>query len=259
MSRRPSSNASQRSQRTVTRLTGGLLVSLVFTLPADRLFLDRRDLSPWYLLLVFPAGLLTWLIIERPIRALERSIEPRLALLAGRRYRLGSIVGVEVYAHWSLVALVAALLPAATAWMEATATLLFAYVAVLVVHEVGHVIAARSQGCEVDAVEIRALHGFTFFSIPFRRRSAILIAWGGVIAQMLIALPACVLLYARREAGLGAVQLGLAVLGPWSVAMAALNLLPFPGLDGRQAWMFLPRWQGISTDASARARGWNGR
>jgi Zn-dependent protease len=252
-------NASQRPQTTVTRLTGGLLVSLMFTLPASRLFIDHKDLSPWYLLLVLPAGLLTWVIIERPIRALERRIERGLALLAGRRYRLGRVVGVEVYADWSLVALAAVLLPAAATWLEATAPVLLAYVAVLVVHEVGHAIVARSQGCEVDAIEIRAVHGFTSFSIPSRRRSAILIAWGGVIAQMIIAVPACVLLYARREAGLGAVQLGLGVLGPWSVAMAALNLLPLPGLDGREAWMFLPKRQGTSADASTRARGWNKR
>jgi Zn-dependent protease len=69
-----------------------------------------------------------------------------------------------------------------------------------------------------------------------------LIAWGGVAAQAVIGVPLVLWIiffgYTRFEA----VNAVLAILGGYSLCVAAFNLLPIPGLDGSIAWGIIPEW-----------------
>ncbi len=106
----------------------------------------------------------------------------------------------------------------------------------ILAHETGHALLARRFGLRVERINLHAFGGSCEWSgdtSPWQRS---VIAWGGVAVQALI---------------LGVTLALLAVLGPPRSLSAAelvdvftttnlwiigLNLLPFPPLDGAEAW-----------------------
>jgi Zn-dependent protease len=68
------------------------------------------------------------------------------------------------------------------------------------------------------------------------------IAWGGVIAQAIIAFPLLLWLFFFGYTRFDAVNAVLAILGGYSICVAAFNLLPFRGLDGSIAWSIIPEY-----------------
>jgi hypothetical protein len=114
---------------------------------------------------------------------------------------------------------------------------------ILVVHEWGHVIAARRMQCIVFAVEIYPMHGKTKYSEPWSRSADAVIAWGGVAAQLVMAVPACIALALRPAFDLTPGWGALAVLGPLNIVIALLNLYPHRDLDGGRAWSLISRRQ----------------
>jgi len=76
--------------------------------------------------------------------------------------------------------------------------------------------------------------------MPWSRFDHCVIAWGGVIAQAVVAAP--ILLYVNifgytRFQSVNAV---LGLLGFFSIGVAAFNLLPIGRLDGSIAWGLIP-------------------
>jgi membrane-associated protease RseP (regulator of RpoE activity) len=148
--------------------------------------------------------------------------------------------GVPVYVHWSVL-LIAILILLNVIHHPATSLLgLTAYLGVLLIHESGHLIAAQRMRCEVFSIKLYPVFGVIKFEMPWSKFDHCVIAWGGLIAQAVVAIPVIgwVLLfgYTRFEA-LNAV---LALLGFFSAAMAVFNLLPIPPLDGATAWAIIP-------------------
>jgi Zn-dependent protease len=146
------------------------------------------------------------------------------------------IRGVPVAVHWSVPVIGALIVLSALRRPVVTLVALAAYLAVLVVHELGHAVAARRRGCAVWSVDLYPIHGVTRISAPRSPWDAGVIAWGGVTAQALVAVPlvlwVLVFGYTRWEAA----NAVLALLGFFSLLVAVLNLLPVPHLDGPQAW-----------------------
>jgi membrane-associated protease RseP (regulator of RpoE activity) len=58
----------------------------------------------------------------------------------------------------------------------------------------------------------------------------------------LVALPLMVWLALFGYTRIGAINAVLAILGPFSLLVAAFNLLPAPRLDGAIAWNLIPEW-----------------
>ena len=224
--------------RVVDRLTGSLLVAFALLLPAGILLLGSGDRSPWYLLLLVPLGALIWRIGELCLRRWAARIKAWLSGLEERSVQVGHVRGVPILLHWSLAALLLVLLPAAVLWPMGVVVLAGCHVFTMLLHESGHAVVARHERCEVDAILVGAVHGVTRYSIPFRRRSATLIAWGGVAAQAVVALPTCVAWYLSRTSGVDLTNVALVMLGPVNGMFAIINLAPLPGLDGAQAWAF---------------------
>jgi Zn-dependent protease len=67
-----------------------------------------------------------------------------------------------------------------------------------------------------------------------------LIAWGGVVAQAIVALPFVSWVVLFGYSRLEPVNAVLALLGFFSVGVAIFNLLPIPPLDGAIAWQIVP-------------------
>jgi membrane-associated protease RseP (regulator of RpoE activity) len=152
------------------------------------------------------------------------------------------IKGVSVYVRWSVLLVAMLILLNVIHHPLALLLGLTAYLAVLLIHESGHLIAAQKLHCEVFSIELYPVFAITKFQTPWSRFDHCVIAWGGVIAQTIVALPIVGWLmlfgYSRFEP-LNAV---LVLLSFFSLAVAAINLFPIPPLDGAIAWAIFPEF-----------------
>ena len=150
------------------------------------------------------------------------------------------IMGARLHLHWSALALAAALL---ASWIRQPVLALEAvgsYFGVLLLHEIGHAAMARRLGYAATDIRLSLLHGGCEHDAPDTRRDEALIAWGGVLAQLAIALPLIALAQVPAFAALPAAAIPIAGFGYFSVLVALFNLAPVPPLDGARAWRLLP-------------------
>lgn len=155
-------------------------------------------------------------------------------------YELMEVRGVKVFAHWSVLLIGAAISLAALEDPLPSIAVLVSYYAVILIHECGHLILAQRKGCKVWSVELYPLWGITCFSEPYSRFDRCAIAWGGVIAQAIVAVPIVIWLQTFGYSHSRAANAVLAILGFFSLSVAAFNLLPFWPLDGLMAWQIVP-------------------
>ncbi|HZR64007.1 MAG TPA: M50 family metallopeptidase [Terriglobales bacterium] len=117
---------------------------------------------------------------------------------------------------------------------------LTAYVGILLVHECGHMVVAQRLKCEVFSIELYPIFGFCRFEAPWSRFDHCVIAWGGVIAQAIVATPSVAYVLVFGYTRFNSLNAVLALLGFFSIGVAIFNLLPFRGLDGFMAWRIIP-------------------
>ncbi len=160
--------------------------------------------------------------------------------------RVMQVRGVPVFFHWTAAFNLLAGLPAVMYQPWAGVVTAACLVSVLLVHEAGHAFVARRRRCSVYWIELRAFHGLTSYGQPASSRDAVAIAWGGVLAQGLIAIAAYGVM--SVWGGMPNMVAGAAfrALGLMNLLIAAINLLPVAGLDGETAWRILrrrPKWR----------------
>jgi Zn-dependent protease len=144
--------------------------------------------------------------------------------------------GAPVRAHWTLP--LAALIfgqgrLAPGFWLG--------FVLLVLVHEVGHALIVRRVRCRVIAIDVHALGGACRWQGDPTARQRAAIAWGGVLAQVVLFAAACVWI---EVAGDPRTRFGADVLDAFvstNVLMILLNLLPVAPLDGAEAWKILRR------------------
>jgi stage IV sporulation protein FB len=156
-------------------------------------------------------------------------------------YPLGTTrwFGASLHVHLSVLVAAAVLaLTAADSPIFAVAALL-SLLALILLHEFGHAWVAHTLGYSVHGIWFGLIHGRCTFDTPETEWDRCLIAWGGVSAQLLIAVPICLLdaLWHRPIGFLGPVVL---ILGYWSLVTIVYNLIPSQGFDGKIAWRILP-------------------
>jgi Zn-dependent protease len=160
-----------------------------------------------------------------------------------RLSELTEIRKVKVFVHWSAFPIgAAAILLGALGGPGRLLALagLVAYYGVIFIHECGHMVAAQCRGCEVSSIELYPIGGITRFSEPDSRVDQCAIAWGGVVAQIIVGLPLAAWVVAFGYTRFQPVNAILAILGFFSLSVAALNLVPIRPLDGAAAWRLLP-------------------
>jgi len=154
--------------------------------------------------------------------------------------RVTTIRSGPVFVHWSVPALCIFFLGAGLPRIVMVAAALSAYVGTLVVHELGHHIAAVRRGYHVERIEVFPLHATCRFEPPDYLLDHAAIAWGGPLAQLILALPftACILFIGfTRWQTANAI---LAILGYFNPMIAIVNLIPMHPLDGKIAWAVNP-------------------
>jgi len=117
------------------------------------------------------------------------------------------------------------------------------FLLLLIAHELGHAVAARSFKLHVSGIAIFPFHGQCHFEAPHYGLDHYLIAWAGVAAQAL-------LLMVFTAVHMWGAHLPVAVqpfLTPFifvfvwlNILIMMVNLLPLPGLDGYYAWRIVP-------------------
>ena len=154
--------------------------------------------------------------------------------------RLVQIRGVDTYVHWSVFAIAALMLMNVGSRPGLTLVGLLSYLSVILIHEVGHLVAAQRLGCRVESIKLYALFGTTDFETPWTRLDHCVIAWSGVLAQAVVAIPLVAWVSVFGFTDIGVVNAILAILGYFSLGIAVFNLLPIKPLDGATAWGLLP-------------------
>jgi Zn-dependent protease len=157
-----------------------------------------------------------------------------------RLYEVMEIKGVKVFAHWSVTLIGIVVSLGAISEPGTAIPGLLSYYGVILLHECGHMIAAQRKGCVVWSIELYPIWGITRFNEPYSRYDHCVIAWGGVIAQAVVAVPIVILCETFGYSRFQPLNTVLGMFGFFSLFVAAFNLIPAPPLDGSIAWGLVP-------------------
>ena len=145
---------------------------------------------------------------------------------------------VPIYWHSSVcVGFVASALLTKSVMSGAVA--FFAYLLLILAHEIGHAVAAQSLKIDVFSLHVSAVHGRCIFGDTENLRSHVAVAWGGVVAQFTVLIFAVILAYMLHsvpDAAKIILSAAFFVWIPLNILIMVINLLPLPGLDGYVAW-----------------------
>lgn len=109
----------------------------------------------------------------------------------------------------------------------------------LLVHELGHDLAAARRGCRTEFIELFPFHGHCHY-LPNRPEDQYFVAWGGVIAQVILAIPVFAYVRFFGFTQFAFVNAGFVVLAIFNPLTALINLIPVSPLDGVLAWRLFP-------------------
>jgi Zn-dependent protease len=159
-----------------------------------------------------------------------------------RLTRVFRFQGVDVFVHWTVFLIAAVMVYAARRNPWVTLTAGASWLGLLLLHECGHMIAARRVHTPVISIELYPISAYCRFEVPWSRFDYCVIAWGGVIAQLAVAVPIMLWVSAFGYTRFEPVNAGLVVLGDYSLVIVVLNLLPVKSLDGSIAWRIVPEF-----------------
>ena len=164
------------------------------------------------------------------------------------------ILGIGLHLHWSALVGAGVLFGALIRQPVHAVLAVSSYFALILLHEIGHALMARRLGYDTNGIYIGVVHGLCEYDSPHYLKEDAIIAWGGVLMQLAVALPLCVLAQVTPLGANSYFSTVAAILGHFSILMAVFNLLPFPGLDGQLAWRLVPILWRDARDSRAAGR-----
>ena len=151
-----------------------------------------------------------------------------------------NIFGAPVQVHWSAFVAMGFLLVVSIKNPLYAIVTICSYFGIILLHEAGHAYFGRRMGYQPREIHLGLIHGRCVFDEPYSLRDECIIAWGGVTAQLIIAIPLIVLNQTTPFDRLPLTGPIVAFLGYISVIIALYNLMPVMNLDGVQAWQLIP-------------------
>lgn len=150
------------------------------------------------------------------------------------------ILGIGLHLHWSALLGAGVLFGALIRQPVHAVLAVSSYFSLILLHEIGHALMARRLGYDATGIYIGVVHGLCECDSPHYLREEAIIAWGGVLMQLAVALPLSALAQVTPLGANSYFSTVATILGHFSILMAVFNLLPFPGLDGQLAWRLIP-------------------
>jgi Zn-dependent protease len=157
-------------------------------------------------------------------------------------WRLGRWRGIPIALHWTVFIGIAWFFYLTRSLLD-TVVAFFAFLFLLLIHELGHAAVALRRQVEVDKIQLYFLHGNCAHEYPDHELDDVLIAWGGVAAQfvvLVVALAADALLAAASPFARVMASPLLQVFISTNIFIMIFNLLPIASFDGAKAWRILP-------------------
>ena len=155
------------------------------------------------------------------------------------------ILGAEIFVHWStLIGMVVITIPFAMSVVQAVTCAVLFFVLILL-HEVGHAWIAKNLGYQPTAIVLKDVHGvciIEYFNNSDFSKDEAKIAWGGVLAQLIIAIPLILLTSTTDLLNEKFMAPVVGIFGFYSVLLCVFNLLPLWQLDGTKAWKLFSIW-----------------
>lgn len=150
------------------------------------------------------------------------------------------IFGAPVHLHWSALAAIGFLFVVSVKSPLYAVVTICSYFGTILLHEAGHAYFVRRMGYQPRNIYLGLVHGLCEYNAPYDFREECIIAWGGVLAQLAVAIPLIVLSLTTRLNQLPLAGPIVVFLGYISVIMALFNLMPVMKLDGIKAWQLIP-------------------
>lgn len=150
------------------------------------------------------------------------------------------IPGARLHIHWSALLAGGTLFGIFIRQPIQAFVIVVSYFSVILLHEAGHALLAKRYGYAVPNIYLGFIHGICEFEHPQTLKEHAVIAWGGVLAQLVVAVPLVVLSQITPLASFSISGNVIAILGYLSLSVALVNLAPVRGLDGAVAWRLVP-------------------
>jgi len=155
-------------------------------------------------------------------------------------FRSLQVFGATVHVHWSVFVVVTAMLVASIRDPAWALIGVGCYLAVIVLHEAGHAYLSRRLGYQPFNIYLGFAHGCCETETPDTLRDECIIAWGGVLAQLAVAVPLIAVGQLTSLAEYVVFGPLIGFLGYISALVALMNLAPARGFDGHSAWRLIP-------------------
>ncbi len=162
-------------------------------------------------------------------------------------WQVGKLRGVPVRLHWTLP--LGAIVFSGGAFVPA---FWLAFILLILIHEFGHAGLVRRFGHRTIAVDVTGFGGLCRWSGHATEFERSAIAWGGVLAQGVILLGTLAFVVILGTPQNPHASQVVHAFTRANLLLIGLNLLPFPPLDGAEAWKILR--QGRLQHLMARAR-----
>jgi len=154
-------------------------------------------------------------------------------------FELFTLRKVPFLFHWSACAVFLFFLLLSFFWGIESLILVFSYLSIMVFHELGHIFMAQRFYSSAYRVRIYAFFGITELEAPHSLFEEIAVSWGGILAQILILIPAFFLFHFWTTAPAG-IRIFLCVASYFNLLWIGINLAPAKVLDGGKAWKIFP-------------------
>lgn len=152
-----------------------------------------------------------------------------------RIYKL-TLFGAPVHVHWSIIVVAISVMIIARHTPITAVIVVLSYMGMMLLHEVGHACIAFCLDCPPCNIYLTLFHTWSEYPTPRSAYQTSLIAWGGSLAQIIIAQ---LLIWIMRNTLCSDIPLIgplLLLMAYISCALAAIHLLPIANLDGKDAW-----------------------
>lgn len=151
-------------------------------------------------------------------------------------YRVLNVNGLPVYFHWSAVLLFAVFVAASPFFGFPIVFIALGLFSIMLAHELGHAYLVKHLGYRVYRIRIFPVHGLCLYEETDSPYEDYIIAWGGVLAQLILFVPAVAILAIFGNTSVGSINVLLVAFSYINAVIMVINLTPAPGLDGGKAW-----------------------